>query len=366
MSTALTFDDILLIPRFSDIGSRDEVSLQTDIGAGIGLNIPIISSNMSTITGAPMAYAMNMLGGIGILPRTKDVDTQLLMLTTLHGAHHLVLPDATRADSSTMPVEDAAYVRQCMGRTPVIVSLGPKCDDIKNVVGKFLDYGTTGIALDAAHGHSEMMVGAIRTIRYWWPNTLIIAGNVATAEAAEDLWEAGADCVRVGIGSGSICTTRIVTGFGVPQVTALNDIGKLRDKTWKNKRIIADGGIRNSGDIVKSLALGADAVILGSLLAGTDESAGGTEYNGSTSITEKNRQGKSVNYIEGVEATVSRKGPLSSVIQELVEGIRSGLSYAGARTIDELRGVEYNRISSASWAESQAHIRDIQANAQRA
>jgi len=265
-----------------------------------------------------------------------------------------------------MPVEDAAYVRQCMGRTPVIVSLGPKCDDIKNVVGKFLDYGTTGIALDAAHGHSEMMVGAIRTIRYWWPNTLIIAGNVATAEAAEDLWEAGADCVRVGIGSGSICTTRIVTGFGVPQVTALNDIGKLRDKTWKNKRIIADGGIRNSGDIVKSLALGADAVILGSLLAGTDESAGGTEYNGSTSITEKNRQGKSVNYIEGVEATVSRKGPLSSVIQELVEGIRSGLSYAGARTIDELRGVEYNRISSASWAESQAHIRDIQANAQRA
>jgi len=343
LRTALSYDDVLLIPKGSSVGSRRSVNLNTRISEKIELSIPLISTNMDSVTDVEMAIALGKLGGMGILPRFDSPEVQ--------------------ADKISK-IKDANVV--------AAASLGCK-EGYKAAAELLVKAGADVILMDVAHGHLEKFINATRYITEKYGNTLtIIAGVIATYEGACALFESGADAVRVGVGPGSICTTRIMTGHGVPQITAILDARKAAEKY--GKVIIADGGAKNSGDIVKALAAGASAVTLGNLFAGTDEAPGGIielngkkykEYNGSTSKKEKIRQigkysqDKSDSYAdhtEGVEAFVPYKGPLRDVVESLLAGIRSGFSYSGARDLQELwKNAEFIQVTQAGVRESNAH-----------
>ena len=229
--------------------------------------------------------------------------------------------------------------------------------------------------MDTAHGHSEFVLKMVEKIKNAYPDLPLIAGNVATAEATEALIKAGADCVKVGIGPGSICTTRVVAGIGVPQITAVMDCAECADK--HGVKIIADGGIKYSGDITKALAAGASAVMIGSLLAGTQESPGETEiyqgrsfkvYRGMGSLGAMNAgsadryfQSGSRKFVpEGVEGRVPYKGPLADTIYQMIGGLRSGMGYCGAANLEELReNAQFVRITNAGLVESHPHDIDI-------
>jgi IMP dehydrogenase len=264
------------------------------------------------------------------------------------------------------------------GRLRVGAAVGVRPDDMERAVS-CQAAGVDVLVVDIAHGHSDHVIQMIRRLKQRLPNVPIIAGNVATAQGVRDLAEAGADAVKVGVGSGSICTTRIVTGFGVPQLTAIMECAEAGKGL--NLPIIADGGIRNSGDMTKSLAAGASTVMIGSLLAGTDESPGATVIRegrrykivrGMASLS-ANIERKKLNnngelaieeweevVPEGVEATVPYKGALVDVIHQLVGGLRSGMSYAGACSIEELwQAAEFIRITPSGIQESHSHDVDL-------
>jgi IMP dehydrogenase len=340
----LAYNDVLLVPRSSRVRSRNEVDLSTVIAAGISLSVPLLSANMDTVTGADMAIAMDRLGGIGVIGRF----------------------DAPEAQARTVQTVSDAGAR-CIG------VIGVK-DDALHRAELLLAAGSCGLHLDVAHAHSEHAIEVTETCKRRWPEVPLIVGTIATYEAAIDLYEAGADTVKVGIGAGSTCITRINTGSGVPQITAIMDVARARAERFPDRYVIADGGAANSGDIVKALAAGADAYMGGSLFAGADEAPGeivevdGTlfkHYNGSTSREEKLRQlakyeaHKHERYslhIEGVEAMTPARGPVADIVETLGAGIRSGLSYCGAFTIPELHErAEFIQISGAGYRESQAH-----------
>jgi IMP dehydrogenase len=344
IQTALSFNDVLLEPQYSDIDSRNEVELATTIAPGIRLNLPLITVNMDTVTGVDMAIAISRLGGIGLIGRfdTPDVQAEKIGRITQAGA-------------------------RCIG------VIGVKGDELERAE-KLVRAGSVALHLDIAHAHSRHAIAVIKACKNRWPEVPFIAGTIATYQAALDLYEAGADSLKVGIGGGSICITRVNAGSGVPQVTAIMACARAREEKYPDRFILADGGAANSGDIVKALAAGADAYMGGSLFAGTDEAPGEKisidgrlykEYNGSTSRAEKLRQlekdaaGKHEKYamhIEGVEAMVPYKGPLQDVVESLTAGIRSGLSYSGARSIKELQQkAKFIRITQAGFRESQAH-----------
>lgn len=337
----LSYDDVLLIPQRSDIASRSEVSLRTKLSSGLELEIPIISINMDSVTGVEMSSTMSKLGGISFLPRFDS------------------------------PEEEANKVLEIVKRKGrVIAALGLR-DNYMDRAEKCLKAGAVGLTIDVAHGHMGQAIKATAKLK----NKLgvpIFTGVIATRLGARDLFLAGADGVRVGVGPGSICLTRIVTGCGVPQLTAIME-AKKAVKEFKGKTIIADGGIKNSGDIVKALAAGADCVTLGSLLAGTDESPGKKimkdgvlykEYNASTSKVEKDSQLKRNSdqkkhfklHIEGVESLVPYRGSVEEVIETMCAGVRSGFSYCGAKNIPQLRKkARFVQISSAGMRESGSH-----------
>ncbi|NBX68099.1 MAG: guanosine monophosphate reductase [Proteobacteria bacterium] len=331
----LTFDDVILVPGYNGIKSRQNVTTSVEL-FGRTFGIPLISSNMDTITEHQMADAMTDLGGMAILHRFVSIEDNVKMF------------------------------QKVKHKDKVAVSIGIGKDGLERAEA-LIQAGATMICVDVAHGHSKEVNRSIRTLREsHGNNVLIIAGNVATYAGADYLAAAGADVIKVGIGSGSVCTTRIKTGFGVPQLSALQDCRKV------DRVIISDGGTRYPSDAVKALAAGADFVMLGGMLSGTDETPGTT--------VESNVAGQKVllkrfrgmaskeaqddfmggmsdwKTAEGVSLEVVCKGPVRNVIQDIMGGIRSGLTYCGALTIKDLqRKAQFMEITNAGRVEGTPH-----------
>jgi IMP dehydrogenase len=466
----LTFDDVLLVPKYSDITSRSQTNLTTKLSRNISLNIPLISANMDSVTESEMAVAMAREGGLGIIHRFLSIEEETnevlkvkrsgsVMIenpyyigteqTIKHaieymkekGVSGLLVTDSESKLAGILTHRDVMFesessllVKDVMTKDVVTAKPGisldeakeilrknrieklPLVDDSKSIKGlittkditnienypaaskdkkgrplvgaavgvkgdfmerteSLLDSGADVIVVDIAHGHSENAVNTVRHIKKAFPDCELIAGNVATAAGAEDLIKAGVDAVKVGVGSGSICITRVVTGSGVPQLTAVLDCAEIGKK--HDIPIISDGGVRTSGDVTKALAAGASCVMVGSILGGTDESPGSfISKNGKrfkiyrgmasfyASLGRKSKETGKVSieddlndYVaEGVEAMVPYKGSVTDILKQLTGGIRSGLSYCGAHTIPEMqKNSEFIKISGAGFAESQPH-----------
>ena len=471
----LTFDDVLLIPKFSDIVSRSQTDLTTQLSRNISINIPIISANMDTVTESTMAVTIAREGGIGIIHRFLTIQEEVDEIHKVKRAGsviienpYLINPEQTIQDAFKImnekqvsgllvtdssskligilterdvlfePVDCSKLVKDLMTKDVVSAKLGidfqqakeilknnrieklPLTDehnqikglitsqDISNlekypnaskdekgrplvgaavgVKGDFmqrtealLDAGVDVIVVDIAHGHSENAINTVKNIKKAFPNCELIAGNVATAHGTEDLIKAGVDAVKVGVGSGSICITRVITGSGVPQLTAVLDCAKIGNE--HNVPIISDGGTRTSGDATKALAAGAHSVMIGGILGGTDESPGSTIskngkrfkiYRGMASLgASLGRKSKDSgnagltddlnDYVaEGVEGMVPYRGSVTDIITQITGGIRSGLSYCGAHNIQQMqKNAEFIKISRAGFAESQPHDVDV-------
>ncbi len=467
---ALTYDDVLLVPQYSDVASRRKLSTQTKLTRGLNLQIPIVSANMDTVTESEMAIAMAREGGIGIIHRFMTIDEQVwqiqrvkktesfivenpITLTVSHtvgdvkkiveetytggilvldGGERLVgiittrdllfeeddhkqLSEIMTRDVVTAPpdttLEQAEKIlhdhrieklplvdsngklvglitlkdimkiaefpkatKDARGRLAVGAAVGVKSTEIKRVE-QLLEAGADCIVVDIAHGDSKLEIDIIKTIRKNFAHAQIIGGNVATAEGTQRLIDAGADAVKVGVGPGSICITRIVAGAGVPQLTAVMDCAAVARP--QNIPIIADGGIRTSGDVVKALAGGASTVMIGSLLAGTDESPGllmtrkGHRYKVSrgmaslqANVARKVREGDGEitqeeieDYVsEGVDAAVPYRGSAREMLSQLVGGLQSGMSYTNAHTVDEINEkAVFVRMTDVGLAESRPH-----------
>ena len=466
---ALTFDDVLLVPKRSPVRSRRDVDLSTNLSKNIKLNIPIVSANMDTVTESAMAISMAHNGGIGIIHRFMPIERQVEEVQKVKRAESVIIehpyttgPNATMADAKRMMQEkgvNGLLVVDTKGKllgiltardllfennesrrvselmTPMeklhTARAGASIDDARQLLRKYkvekvplideegylrglitskdmvtlaerpqackdskgqlivgaavgiregyldraralVDAGVDVIVVDVAHGHSEWVLEVVRKLKKELGGVDVIAGNVATPEGTKDLIVAGADAVKVGIGSGSICITRIVTGAGVPQLTAVMECAEAARAL--NVPIIADGGIRNSGDITKALAAGASSVMIGRMLAGTDESPGvtvmrnGRKYKlhrGMASVGASLKRGipeseddsALLDYVaEGIEAFVPYRGNSHEIIAQLAGGIRSGLSYCGARTLAELRqNASFVRLTQAALSESYPH-----------
>lgn len=329
----LTFDDVLLVPSRSDVRSRRDPSLQTRITKKKTIEIPIVSANMDTVTEWEMAAAMGNLGGLGILHRFLSIQQQ---------------------------VEHAEKARS-KGAKIISASIGVN-DDFKERASALVKAGVEIITIDIAHGHSVQMMDTMKWMKDHHPEVEIIAGNVATPEAVVDLIEAGADSIKVGIGPGSMCTTRIITGAGIPQLTAVAIC--VAAAAPYNVPVIADGGIKTSGDIVKALAAGASAVMLGSMLSGTLETPGEVkggkkQYRGmaSKSAQVSWRGGVPEGMAaEGESTLVNIKGHVKDVILELTGGIRSGMSYVNATSVQEIsQKARFVEMSYNGIHESRAH-----------
>lgn len=339
----LSYDDVLLIPQYSKIKSRSDVNLSTQITPRVKLKIPLISINMTDVTGVKMAIALGKLGGLGFLPRFFSPEKQ--------------------ADMVMQIKKSSVYVGAAIGCRQGYLDRAEK----------LVKAGADILTLDVAHAHMLQALEATAELKRRFGKSVdIISGVIGTKEGANDLFKNGADSVRVGVGPGTICITRVVTGSGVPQITALTDAAHAARK-W-NRTILCDGGTKNSGDIVKGLAAGASAVIIGSQFAGTDEAPGKMViindkkfkiYNASTSPVEKknhkkiNGNGLGKNYakqIEGVESLVPYKGLLKKVVEMMSANVRSGLSYSGAKNIPELwKRARFIQITSMGQRESGAH-----------
>lgn len=331
----LCFDDILLVPQQSRVNSRSEVNLSMRLG-NLNLALPIISAPMDTVTEGTMAVAMWKNGGLGIIHRYMDLSTQC---KEVYNAY------------DTDAVIGAA--------------VGAKDDYLERAV-QLVGFGASVILVDTANGHSDYAVNAVKQLRSVLDESVhIMAGNVSTSEGYLELAFAGADSVRVGIGGGSACTTRQVTGHGVPTLASVIDCAKVKTEYGFNMPgIIADGGLRHSGDIVKAFAAGADAVMLGSVLAGTDETPGEVvngrkSYRGMASADAQQDWRGYVGGSEGVATTTPAVGTVHSVLADIRRGIQSGCSYSGVDRLANLsERARYIRVSGASLNETRPHAKD--------
>lgn len=338
----LTFDDVLLIPKKTPVETRSNVDLTSQLTPKIKLKVPIVSANMDTVTEGLMALEMAKSGGIGIIHRFLSIEQQV---------------------AEVKMVKDENLV--------VGAAIGIKGDYLERAEA-LLKVGADVIVIDIAHGHSVFLIKALKELKKRFKKSEFIAGNVATAEGAEELIKNGAAAIKVGIGPGALCTTRVVAGSGVPQITAIMDCVAVARKY--KVPVIADGGIRYAGDIVKALAAGASTVMIGTLLAGCEESPALTFYRnsekfkltrGMASLTANHeRQFKDTSIrkdmkeyaAEGVEAIVSYKGNVSQLINQFVWGVKSGFSYSGAHNIKDLWGnAEFIQISQSALVESHPH-----------
>jgi len=471
----LTFDDVLLVPKFSDVSSRSQTDLSTQLSRNISINIPLISANMDTVTESSMAVTIAREGGIGIILRFLSIKEEVnevlkvkrsgsVMIEnpysinpeqTIQNAFSimnekqvsgLLVVDSnsklvgilTERDVLFEPPNCSKLVQDLMTKDVVSAKQGTDleeakeilkknrieklpivddnnlvkglitCQDISNlekypnaskdnkgrpivgaavgVKGDFMERtealigaGTDVIVVDIAHGHSENAINTVKNIKKAFPNCELIAGNVATAKGTEDLIKAGVDAVKVGVGSGSICITRVITGSGVPQLTAVMDCAKIGKEY--NIPIISDGGTRTSGDATKALAAGASSIMVGGIFGGTDETPGTTItknnkrfkiYRGMASLAASmGRKTKETGMLEltddindyvaeGVEGMVPYKGSVTDIITQMTGGIRSGLSYCGAHNIKQMHeNAEFIKISRAGFAESQPHDVDV-------
>ena len=340
---ALTFDDVLLIPKYSDV-----IPLNTNIflqlTKNISLKVPFMSSAMDTVTESKMAIAIAKEGGMGIIHRNLNIKDQ---------------------SNEVKKVKDKKLL--------VGAAIGTNQEDLDRARSLSLN-GVDLVVIDTAHGHSEKVLRTLSKIKRIIKKVPICVGNIATGEAAKKLYNSGADIIKVGIGPGSICTTRMVAGIGVPQISAIMEVKKALNK--KNVKIISDGGIKFSGDIAKALAAGADAIMMGSIFAGTDESPGKKfkskgkiykEYRGMGSIGamsagsanryfQKNFKDKSKFVPEGVEGRVEYKGKVSKIIYQLQGGLRSSMGYIGAKNLKEInKKGKFVKITKAGFYESMVH-----------
>ena len=348
---ALTFDDVLLLPRYSN-NLPAETNIDLKISNKISLKVPFFSSAMDTVTESPMAIAIAKVGGMGIIHRNLDIKKQSHEVLKVKKKNLLV--------GAAIGTSDKDIIR----------------------AKSLIDNGVDILVIDTAHGHSKKVLDILAKIKKNKNKISICVGNIATSEAAKNIYNAGADILKVGIGPGSICTTRMIAGIGVPQITALMQVKKI----LKNKKIkiISDGGIKFSGDIVKALAAGADAIMMGSIFAGTDESPGKKfkvkgkfykQYRGMGSIGamssgssnryfQKKFNDKSKFVPEGVEGRVEHKGSVSKIIYQLQGGLRSSMGYIGAKNISQIqRRAKFIKITKAGFYESMVHsvemIKDV-------
>jgi IMP dehydrogenase len=339
---ALTFDDVQLVPNYSEIESRLDVTTQAALTRNFKLDIPLVAAPMSTVCGFDMAVELMQRGAVGALHRFNTIEQSAT------DVRHLA-SRASRHGTSTKK------------KIPVVASIGAT-GDYQARAEALLTAGANVLLIDVAHGDHIHVKRAIQ-----WLNGLfdrrgfdIIAGNVATAKGARRLEEWGADAVRVGIGGGSMCETRIRTGVGVPQLQAVIDV--IEDGAPLSVPVISDGGIRHPGDVTKALAAGADTVMIGSLFAGTDESPGKVlhlsgntavkVFQGSASIAQK---GSDYN-VEGASTLIPLKGPVQQVVRSIMEGVRSSMSYVGASHLDEFYGkARFIQITSNGLAEAHPH-----------
>lgn len=475
MQEGLTFDDVLLVPAYSEVLPR-EVSVNGQFSRNIPLHIPVVSAAMDTVTEAPMAIAIAREGGIGVIHKNMSIQEQAAQvrrvkraengmisdpititadktvgdaLQMMHDNHiggipvvddeHVLVGIVTNRDlrfetNMTRPIRevmtsenlitiastDNATIMEALQthrveKLPVIDQDGKlmglvtykditklrdypnACKDAKGrlrcaagvgITADFMDRvdalvaeSVDAVVLDSAHGHSRNIVNALKAIKTKYPKLDVVVGNIATAEAARYLVENGADGVKVGIGPGSICTTRIIAGVGVPQLTAIFEVAQALEGT--GVPMIADGGLRYSGDVVKALAAGGNCVMCGSMFAGTEEAPGDTiifngrkfkSYRGMGSI-EAMKAGSADRYFQSGESNVSKlvpegisgrvpyKGNVSETIYQLLGGLRSGMGYVGAHNLEELRQAKFVRITSASMSESHPHDITITAEA---
>ncbi|MDB6239429.1 IMP dehydrogenase [Lactobacillus amylovorus] len=359
----LTFDDVLLIPAESHV-LPNEVDLSTQLADNIKLNIPLISAGMDTVTEGAMAIAMALQGGLGVVHKNMSIQAQASEVANVKSV--VVPSNATKA-----AVDD-------QNRLLCAAAVGVTSDTFERAEA-FLEAGADAIVIDTAHGHSAGVLRKIKEFREHFPKQTLIAGNVATGDATRALFDAGVDVVKVGIGPGSICTTRIVAGVGVPQITAIYDAASAAREY--HKPIIADGGIKYSGDVVKALAAGGNAVMLGSMLSGTTEAPGDIfedngkkykRYRGMGSVgAMAQAHGSSDRYFqggvneanklvpEGIEARVEYKGDVSDVVFQIDGGLRSGMGYCGVANIPELiEKAQFVQITNAGLRESHPH--DVQ------
>lgn len=362
-STALTFDDVLLVPAYSEVLPR-EVSTKARFTRNISLNIPIVSAAMDTVSEKAMAIMIARKGGISVVHKNMSIEAQARQIREVK---------EYPAEGDKIPCLDAE------GRLRVAAGVGITADVLDRVTA-LVEAGVDAIVLDSAHGDSHGVVEALRKIKAVYPELDTVVGNIATAEAAVRLIEAGADSLKVGIGPGSICTTRIIAGVGVPQISAIYDVAKAAEGS--GVPVIADGGLRYSGDIVKALAAGGDSVMIGSMFAGTDEAPGEIfeengrkfkSYRGMGSV-DAMKAGSRDRYFqdgedstkklvpEGVVARVPYKGSVGDIIYQLVGGIRSGMGYCGAADIDALHSARFVRITANGLVENHPHDITITGN----
>ena len=340
---ALTFDDILLLPKYSEVlPSKTNIILQ--LTKKISLKVPFLTSAMDTVTESKMAMAIAKEGGLGIIHRNLDIKNQSI--------------EVKKVKNKKLNVGAAIGTNQ------------EDLDRAKTLISNGVDL----IVIDTAHGHSKKVIQTLLKIKKITKNIPICVGNIATGEAAKRLYNSGADIIKVGIGPGSICTTRMVAGIGVPQISAIMEVKKALYK--KNIKIISDGGIKFSGDIAKALAAGADAIMMGSIFAGTDESPGKKfkfngrlykQYRGMGSIGamsagsanryfQKNFKDKSKFVPEGVEGRVEYRGKVSKIIYQLQGGLRSSMGYIGAENLREInKKATFIKITKAGFYESMVH-----------
>ena len=359
----LTFDDVLLIPAESHV-LPNEVNLHTQLAPNLKLNIPIISAGMDTVTEGAMAIAIALQGGLGVIHKNMSITAQAGEVANVK---NVVVP----SNITKAAVDDNNHLL-------VAAAIGVTSDTFERAEA-LIEKGADAIVIDTAHGHSAGVLRKIKEIRAHFPDITLIAGNIATGDAARALFDAGVDIVKVGIGPGSICTTRVVAGVGVPQITAIYDAATAAREY--HKPIIADGGMKYSGDIVKALAAGGNAVMLGSMLSGTTEAPGEIfesdghkfkTYRGMGSVgAMAQAHGSSDRYFqggvneanklvpEGVEARVEYKGDVSDIVFQIIGGLRSGMGYVGAATIADLReNAQFVKITNAGLRESHPH--DVQ------
>ncbi len=355
-SEALTYDDVLLVPSYSEVLPR-EVSTKARFSRNITLNIPIVSAAMDTVSEADMAIAVAQKGGISVVHKNMSIEAQADNVRKVKNAS---------TDGHSNPCVDEA------GKLRVAAGIGITADVLDRVAA-LVEAGVDAVVLDSAHGDSRGVIEALKKVKAAYPGLDVVVGNIATASAARRLIEAGADALKVGIGPGSICTTRVVAGVGVPQISAIYDAAK--EAEGSGVPIIADGGLRYSGDIVKALAAGGDCVMIGSMFAGTDEAPGEIfeegglkfkTYRGMGSI-DAMKAGSRDRYFqggdngpkklvpEGVVARVAYKGSVKDIIYQLIGGLRSGMGYCGAATIDALHTARFVRITANGLVENHPH-----------
>ncbi|MDR0299239.1 MAG: IMP dehydrogenase [Streptococcaceae bacterium] len=356
LKKAFTFDDVLLVPAESHV-LPNEVNVATELAPNLKLRVPILSAAMDTVSESRMGIAMAKMGGMAVIHKNLSIEQQAAEVAKVKAAEV----------EGEHPALDAA------GRYLVAAAVGVSSDTFDRAEALF-SAGADAIVIDTAHGHSAGVLRKIAEIRKHFPDNTLIAGNIATSGGARALFEAGVDVVKVGIGPGSICTTRVVAGVGVPQITAIYDAAEVARELGKT--IIADGGIKYSGDIVKALAAGGNAVMLGSMFAGTEEAPGevfeidGQKFKtyrgmGSLGAMEKGSKDRyfqgGVNEAnklvpEGIEGIVAYKGKTEDIVYQMLGGLRAGMGYTGAENIHELHEkAQLVEMSGAGLIESHPH-----------